>query len=81
VLSRSSSQTRLLCVPLSVSRGFPISICSALHVATGRSEVRTVDWAIVVADEWRLRMVHMRRRSGRPEEVDGFAIVDPWGCG
>jgi hypothetical protein len=53
VPSHSSRQTGLLCAPSSVSYGFPISICPALHVATGRLEVRAVVRVITVAHKWR----------------------------
>jgi hypothetical protein len=68
--SHSSRQTRLLCMPSSMSYGFPILICPALHVATDRLEVRAVVRVITVAHKWR------RRADAWLEESDNALVVD-----
>jgi hypothetical protein len=70
VPSHSSRQTGLLCVPSSVSYGFPILICPALHVATSRLEVRAEVRVITVAHKWR------RRADAWLEESDNAVAVD-----
>jgi hypothetical protein len=50
--SRSSSWTRLLCAPSSVSCGFPVSVGSVLHVATSSLGVSPVERMIAVVHKW-----------------------------
>jgi hypothetical protein len=75
-LSRRSPRADLLCAPPSVSIVSPVSICSALRVATDWSEVSTLDWEIVVAgDGAAMRCVCVVVQGGRGRHTPSLTLI------